>query len=96
MGIEIEQFPFPVCNSFKAKILNDQLCYEVDLNVFKDAKNGEYDLKSGLVFFMDYNEDREALFVKNHKVSKGTSWLDKMEGSNYENNGIIYLNTISE
>ena len=31
-GVNIDQFDIPVCTSFKATILNDQLCYEVDLN----------------------------------------------------------------
>ena len=26
MGVEIDQFEVPICNSFQAKILNDQLC----------------------------------------------------------------------
>ena len=34
MGVKIDQFDVPVCNSFQARILNDQLCYEVDLNSF--------------------------------------------------------------
>ena len=29
MGVKIDKFDVPVCNSFQAKILNDQLCYEV-------------------------------------------------------------------
>ena len=34
MGIMLDLFDVPVCNSFQARILNDQLCYEVDLNPF--------------------------------------------------------------
>ena len=37
MGVIIDQFNVPVCNKFKATILNDQLCYEVDPNDFKDS-----------------------------------------------------------
>ena len=39
MGVEIYQFVVPVRNSFQAKIMNDQLCYEVDLNKFSDENN---------------------------------------------------------
>ena len=35
MGVKKDQFKVPVCNSFKAKILHDQLCYDVDLDKFK-------------------------------------------------------------
>ena len=31
MGVKINQFQIPVCNSFKPKILNSQNCYDVDL-----------------------------------------------------------------
>ena len=30
-------FKLPVCNSFKDKILNDQMCYEVDLNQYNSG-----------------------------------------------------------
>ena len=57
MGDDIDQFDVPVCNSFKAKILNDQLCYEVDLNDYKDFFTNE-NLKKGLKFLVDENRDR--------------------------------------
>ena len=39
VGVKLDQFDDPVCNSFQAKILNDQLCYEVDLNRFCNKSN---------------------------------------------------------
>ena len=57
MGDDIDQFDVPVCNSFKAKILNDQLCYEVDLNDYKEFFSNE-NLKKGLKFLVDENRDR--------------------------------------
>ena len=38
MGKKIDKFSLPVCNSFKAKILNDQLCYELDVNEVIDKE----------------------------------------------------------
>ena len=38
MGQQVNGFDNPVCDSFEAKIRNDQLCYEVDLEMFKDQK----------------------------------------------------------
>ena len=57
MGVKIDQLDFPLCNSFRPKILNDQLCYTVDPNKYKDR----IDLKDdrSLTLFIDYNEDRE-------------------------------------
>ena len=57
MGVKIQQFDVPVCNSFKAKVLNDQLCYEVDLNDFKEMFSFTT-LSKGLTFYVDTNEDR--------------------------------------
>ena len=34
VGTKLDKFDVPVCNSFKAKILNDQLCYEIDVNEY--------------------------------------------------------------
>ena len=59
MGVKIDLFDVPVCNSFKAKVLNDQLCYEVDPNNFIDKTNGLKYFKLGLVLVLDFNEDRQ-------------------------------------
>ena len=57
MGVKIDQFDVPVCNSFRPKIVKDQLCYTVDPNEYKH----KIDLKSelSLALFIHYNEDRQ-------------------------------------
>ena len=57
MGVKIDQFDVPVCNSFWTKIVRDQLCYTVDPNEYKD----KIDLKGelSLSLFIHYNEDRQ-------------------------------------
>ena len=62
MGVKIEGFHIPVCNTFQAKIFNDQLCYEVDLNIHSYENNIEKQLQAGFYFLMDYNEDRQVTF----------------------------------
>ena len=57
MGIKIDQFNIPICNSFKPKIIRDQLCYTVDPNEYKDKIDLEGDLS--LTLFIHYNEDRQ-------------------------------------
>ena len=54
----------PVCNSFQAKMINDQICYEIDLNRFasKDSKRKRLEEFN---FFMDYNEDRQVTLQNN-------------------------------
>ena len=45
MGVKIKQFDVPVCNSFRPKIIRDQLCYTVDPNKYYKH---EIDLKGEL------------------------------------------------
>ena len=57
MGVKIDQFDDPVCNSFRPKIVMDQLCYTVDPNEYKHKIDLEGDLS--LALFINYNEDRQ-------------------------------------
>ena len=90
MGKEINGFDNPVCDSFEAKIRNDQLCYEVDLEKFKDQKRIKEQLKSGLVLILDYNLERQSDTYNPQKVIK----LESEE--NDEKDVHIYLDTISK
>ena len=91
------QAEVPVCNSFKAKILNDQLCYEVDLKEYRDS-NTKFDrnLKLGLVFFMDYNEDRQVVVEEDYEDNWVDSWVEVVDHDDYDKKGFIYINTIGE
>ena len=92
MGVEIDQFDVPVCNSFQAKVLNDQLCYEVDLNTFSDKNNIENELELGFNFLMDYNEDRQVTFDRSDgKVSIISS---QFVNTSTTTEAHIYLNTM--
>ena len=57
MGVKIEELQYPVCKSFRPKIIKDQLCYTVDPNEYKH----KIDLKGelSLSLFIHYNEDRQ-------------------------------------
>ena len=57
MGVKIDKIDDSVCNSFRPKIIGDQLCYQVDPNEYKHR----IDLKGelSLSLFIDYNEDRQ-------------------------------------
>ena len=95
LGTMISRFPrIPVCNVFQAKILNDQLCYEVDLHEYRN--NNNIGLKSGLVFFMDYNEDRQVILKENDHMPEDDVFVDKVDASLDDKKASIYLNTIGE
>ena len=95
MGVEIEQFDVPVCNSFQATILNDQLCYEVDLNRFSIKSNIKNELRSGFSFIMDYNEDREVILTESvNNEEKYHNMMSQIIKSDDDRSATIYLNTI--
>ena len=67
MGVKIDQFDVPVCNSFRPKIIMDQLCYQVDPNEYKNKIDLQGDLSLSL--FIHYNEDRQMEDFENSEQS---------------------------
>ena len=63
MGVTMNQFSVPVCNSFRSIVLNDQLCYELNPNEYIRGENIQESLRVGLTLVLDNNEDREVLEV---------------------------------
>ena len=94
MGVEIDQFSFPVCNSFKEKVLNDQLCYEVDLNRFVNMNTIDRDLELGFTFIMDYHEDRQVTFDRNISNRENIGLTTSIVESDHHQHAFIYLDTI--
>ena len=95
MGVKIDQFDYPVCNAFDAKIMNDQLCYEVDINRFSNKNNIENELKLGFNVLMDYNEDRQVTFDQNiSKIKVGLA--ESVASSDHNQHAFVYLDTIGE
>ena len=71
MGVKIDQFHFPVCNSFEEKFVNDQLCYELDPHKYID--DTEDTTKLDLLLIIDYNEDRQ-LELDDMKGKREREW----------------------
>ena len=92
MGVKIDQFNHPVCNSFQAKIMNDQLCYEVDINTFSDEDSIDNQLKLGFHFLMDYNEDRQVTSDQNITETK-VGLAKSVSSSDQNQHAFVYLNT---
>ena len=95
MGVKIDQFDVPVCNSFRPKIIRDQLCYTVDPNEYKH----KIDLKGelSLSLFIHYNEDRQMestdisddQFITIDTIGKTYNKIDKRRLSYLRANTII-------
>ena len=94
VGKKVVNFSAPVCNSFQAKLLNDQLCYEVDLSKLSNKDNIVRELELGFTFLMDYNYDRQVQLDKKHfkrgNFGLTSSIMEKDEGQH----ATIYLDTI--
>ena len=94
LGTMISRFPLiPVCNVFQAKILNDQLCYEVDLQNLSKSHNIDNELKLGFYFVMDYNEDRQVTFT-DEKNSQRPMVLSEVLVVDDHKHAFIHLDTI--
>ena len=65
VGMTLEGFNDPVCNSFVPTVHHNQLCYKIDLENFRNNKETENQLKYGLILILDYNENKQ--FVREHE-----------------------------
>ena len=92
MSVKVEEFRFPICNSFKPRILIDRLCYQINPNDFKN--NPEQELKKGLIFSLDYNEDRQKYASVTEKTPMMKNLYASLEQQQGSNEALIYLNTI--
>ena len=96
MGVKIEQFDLPVCNSFQAKIFNDQVCYEVDLNNHENIDNIERELKFGFNFIMDYNEDRQVDLDLRKNERREVTLVNSLIQSDDNKHAYIYFDSIGK
>ena len=62
IGEEYSNFQVPVCSLFRKKIFSGQVCYEADLNQFKNKIDWKRALKKGFIFIIDTNDEYD---VKN-------------------------------
>lgn len=96
MGVKTEKFSQPVCNSFKPKVMKDQLCYQVDISELiqgQNKNNMAEILKSGVIFLLDYNEDRQVYEEESFSVKKDPSLLQNIVGEDDSKTTKIYLDT---
>ena len=98
VGTKLEQFDVPVCNIFQNKIVNDQLCYEADVNKFSNKENIQNELKLGFAFTFFYNEDMQTKdkYVDTDGKSANDSLITKMKTLDKKLKASIYLNTIGK
>ena len=96
VGVPIYQFNDPVCNSFQATIVNDQLCYEADLKKLSNRSNIAKELELGFYFLMDYNEDRQVTIQSSSKADMSSGLGANLLESSKNQHALIYLDTIGK
>ena len=92
MGAKILNFSVNVCKSFKPKVLNDRLCYQINPNDFE--MNSELELRMGLIFFLDYNEDRHKHKGITERKTLVKNFYESFEHRKESDEALIYLSTI--
>ena len=95
LGIKIKEFNVPVCNSFVPQIFHGQICYQIDLEIYRDNLNIEAQLKKGLVFIMDYNEDRQVSDYNNEETLP-SGLFDRIDEKNINSESVIFLSTLEK
>ena len=90
LGEELANFHVPVCRLFSEKIVNGQVCYEADLNQYRDKVKWEEALSSGLNLIIDTNDEYDVrnIVEKNasekKKIGKSfNSYQDKKEDNSF-------------
>ena len=93
MGETLPNFSIPVCTKFSPTVLKGQLCYQVDVNQFKDQIDSKKLMSHGLIFLMDYNEDRVGLNLSTDSVD-GKDLGDMRDHDDTKKEAMIYIETL--
>ena len=67
MGTKHSNFKLPVCTGFQETVRDEQICYEIDLEHYKNESDLVKQLQEGLVLYLDYNEDKQLTVVRNEE-----------------------------
>ena len=90
-------FDMPVCTCFRPKLHHRQLCYEVDLNNHTRKESKLAAMKVGLMFLMDYNEDRQLVVEEEKKDDTSNERYDLSERFFFsEKSATIYIDAIGK
>ena len=98
-GEELSDFLVPVCRLFREKIINGQVCYEADLNQYRDRVNWKGALSSGLSLIIDTNDEYDVknIMEKNEPGQKKIeNFFNTYENEKKDNTFTLMLKTISK
>ena len=98
-GEKLSSFQIPVCSLFRKKIFSGQVCYEADLNQFKNKIDWKRALKKGFSFIIDTNDEYDVknLFQrKSPRRLENNLELDIFKETEDDHKFAVILKTISE
>ena len=96
LGRKIPEFALPVCSSFTRTFIEDQLCYELEVNKFFNHPRTEQKLRKGLTLILDYNEDRNLVRIRGKERAIQKNLVDNIVSFEESQEALIYINTISQ
>ena len=95
MGEYVSQLNTTACSKFRPKVLEGRLCYQVDVNEFKNEVDTKKLMTHGLIFMMDYNEDKVGLDMSTDvETSDDMDYGDMQEMDNKKGEAMIYIETL--
>ena len=101
VGKNFSNFQTPVCSQFREKVVRNQVCYEADINQYKNSVNWAVAIQTGFSFIVDTNDEYNVknLLVKqgkwNHPIPYG-NFVTVYKKPSYSGNFRILLKTISK
>ena len=98
VGTNNKEFPIPVCSAFVKTILNNQVCYKIDVNEYIKEVKFDGQEKISLNLFLDYNEEKQYIGQKreipvNSSLSMSRNLLSIKNKGNF-NEAMIYFATL--
>ena len=89
-GNYTDMFTVPVCNIFEETMLDGQLCYQADLDRFRNKVEKKKIATEGFLFLLDYNENRMLDEVYDEDNGEDSSLRKN------EKDAMIYVETMGE
>ena len=95
IGEKLSDFQVPVCSLFRKKIFSGQVCYEADLNQFKNKIDWKRALKKGFNFIIDTNDEYDVKNLFQRRLENNLEW-DIFKETEDDQKFTVMLKTISE
>ena len=97
-GKRLKGFEVPVCSLFREKTVGGQICYEANINQFKNKGNWEETLSKGINLIIDTNDeyDVKKIMEKLPTGNKDMGFFEIYKPTEEGNSILVMLQTISK